>query len=205
VLLLHHENKEGEPRGTFKIIDDADLVIALKKPDGCPINRTIIEFHFKWPRFLSGKAIEPFMLEYHTENNETWRTIRPHGTVFNDNDKAVVKPEIKSLALCTNLEKEILDPVLHDVKLYVKPEMFIVKDSKSGRSKGSVSKALSRLCDIGLLIRTGKKRGTKYVLKENRGKYCMKYNTPSLGDEAVTEMPVSQVLPANDLSSIKDE
>lgn len=169
VLLVHHENKEGEPRGTLKIMDDADLVIALKKPDGCPTGRTINEFLFKYPRFLSGDDIIPFMLEYRTENSETRRTISPHGTAFNDIDKTVVATEIKSKTDHTDLEKEILNPVRHTGILYVKPEMFIVSGGKSGKSKGSVSKAFNRLRDIGLLIRTGKKRGTKYVLKENWG------------------------------------
>ena len=211
VLLVHHENNDGKPRGTGKITDDVDLSIALKRPEDCPSGRTIIEFKIIDARYLYGKQLDPFIIEYVTENNETKRTIRQFCADLKDNDKQIIASEKKSITSHQYLEREILDPVRHSEKLYVQPGMFIINRKtcvvgSAGKSKGTITKILNKLCESGLLIKTGKKpQNTRYVLRGNWGNYCKAYPLPDHGDEVLTEIPVHQALPSSDPSSIKDE
>ena len=204
VFLVHHENEAGEKRGIGKITDDVDMSISLKKPNSCPVYQAIIEFKIMDSRYPYGKQCDSFEIEYRTENNETLRTIRPLGTVFNDNDKTVVVSEIKSQPEPADLESDLLDPVRHAELLYIVPRMFIV-DGDSGRSRSTVKAVIKKLRESGLLIRKDIKQVAKYVLKENLAEYRKRYEPPYPSDEKVTEMPVNQVLPISDLSQIEDE
>src|SRR5471032_172182 len=60
VLMVHHANKQGAPRGSSRREDVLDLVLALRRPDGyTPREGARMEIHFEKTRGLYGDAVEP--------------------------------------------------------------------------------------------------------------------------------------------------
>lgn len=61
VVLLHHDGKGGQQRGTSRREDILDVVIHLRRPpDYEPSQGARFEIHFEKARGLSGDAVEPF-------------------------------------------------------------------------------------------------------------------------------------------------
>jgi len=68
VVLVHHEGRSGQPRGTSRREDVLDIVIALKHPDGYVATEGArFEIHFTKSRALSGEDVAP---------REAWLTDR---------------------------------------------------------------------------------------------------------------------------------
>lgn len=69
VLMIHHANKQGRPRGTSRREDLLDIVIGLRRPgDWQPEQGARFELHFEKARGLHGEAAEP--IEARVETGE---------------------------------------------------------------------------------------------------------------------------------------
>lgn len=63
VVLVHHAGRKGQQRGSSKREDTADLIVALRVPDGhLPEDGMRVEVALEKARGLTGAAVEPFEL-----------------------------------------------------------------------------------------------------------------------------------------------
>lgn len=170
VILVHHENKAGETRGTLKMEDDADLVISLKRPEKwVPANGNIVIVSFPAARHLHGDQVKSFTIEYFEDENGFYRTVEANGIDQNASegnqlrvflDKPVVsQEEIKEFSLSV-LQIEILR--IARTKGRVKASDVINEDI-FGRRKSNVSNVLRDLCSHKLLKAVGEKSGRFYT------------------------------------------
>lgn len=76
VVLLHHDGKGGQQRGTSRKEDILDLVIGLRRPaDYEPREGARFEVHFNKARGLNGDAVEPFEALFQVRDDAaTWAT-----------------------------------------------------------------------------------------------------------------------------------
>ncbi len=76
VLLLHHDGKGGQQRGTSRKEDILDLVIHLRRPaDYEPQQGARFEVHFPKARGLHGESVEPFEAALEVRDGRTiWTT-----------------------------------------------------------------------------------------------------------------------------------
>ncbi|MFT5700269.1 MAG: 5S rRNA maturation endonuclease (ribonuclease M5) [Desulforhopalus sp.] len=77
VLMVHHDGKGGQQRGTSKKEDILDTVIQLRRPANCPTQEgAVFEVHFTKSRGLHGKDVEPFMasLKISDDGKQFWET-----------------------------------------------------------------------------------------------------------------------------------
>lgn len=69
VLMIHHANKQGRPRGTSRREDLLDIVIGLRRPgDWQPEHGARFELHFEKARGLHGEAAEPIEARVETDD-----------------------------------------------------------------------------------------------------------------------------------------
>jgi hypothetical protein len=75
VLMVHHANRKGLPRGTGRREDVLDLVMALRRPaDWRASDGARFEIHFEKARNLRGAALEPLAARLHdTDEGAQWR------------------------------------------------------------------------------------------------------------------------------------
>lgn len=78
VLLLHHDGKGGQQRGTSRKEDILDVVMGLRHPkDYAPSEGARFEVHFDKARGLHGEAVVPFEAQLHGDHeNARWTTRR---------------------------------------------------------------------------------------------------------------------------------
>lgn len=88
VLVIHHENKQGDIRGSGKIVDDCEFWISLKKPENIVDARAFFEFRFKKTRSLVEDPSRLFSLEYITSDGVTSRQIRFSDELVSDEIEA---------------------------------------------------------------------------------------------------------------------
>ncbi|NVJ93340.1 MAG: AAA family ATPase [Methylocystaceae bacterium] len=157
ILLIHHENKSDELRGTQKMVDDADLHISLKRPGNWrPQDGNIIEVSFPAARHLHGEQVAPFTVTYEEKNSQFRRYIGdPEET-----DIPIVSE--------TEIEEHSLKPLLVDILTAARQNgkiqsKDIIDETKPGHSRTSVVNAFSKLCERGLLTQNGLGKGTFYT------------------------------------------
>ena len=160
VLIVQHENKNGQLRGTLKMEDDADLVLSLKRPEEWqPEQGNIFHVHLTASRHLHGAQVVPFTVHYLEDESGFHRVISDQsGDTMSSPlgaEAAVSSVEIENWNL-TELEIEILAKA--KATSFVKAGEFIDK-GRMGRGRSSVTAGLSRLCECGLLEPKGQKRG----------------------------------------------
>lgn len=169
VLLVHHENKTGQHRGTGKMTDDVDLVISLKNSGDS--SGTYIDVNIDDARFLYSNDCQPFTIVYDNSNQRK--------VITNPKTKEIPKvitSDLPTLTLCntkqvkelTKSYRDILRAVMHsffiDKKISVATRYFV--RSKSGRSRSTVSNALAKFCENGWLRKEGTDKTTEYFLTE---------------------------------------
>ncbi len=77
VLLLHHDGKGGQQRGTSRKEDILDVVIHLRRPtDYEPQQGARFEVHFPKARGLHGESVEPFEAALEVRGGRTLWTAR---------------------------------------------------------------------------------------------------------------------------------
>lgn len=77
VLMVHHDGKSGQQRGTSKKEDILDTVIQLKRPANySPQEGAVFEVHFTKARGLHGQDVEPFIASLKTSDDgkQFWET-----------------------------------------------------------------------------------------------------------------------------------
>ncbi|MBN2333860.1 MAG: hypothetical protein JXO49_06725 [Deltaproteobacteria bacterium] len=76
VLLVHHNGKSGNQRGTSRKEDVLDTVIQLKNPvDYNPDQGALLEVHFRKSRNLTGECVSPFEARLTINNGlQEWQT-----------------------------------------------------------------------------------------------------------------------------------
>lgn len=169
ILLVHHENKTGQHRGTGKITDDVDLVISLKSIDRTSTQNNSIKVDIEDSRYLFGDACNPFTLEYGVVE----RTITTNEKPKNAGQQIFPPEKIDSKSFVSEEEIEAneLDQIHIDILTKLRSGEYkfvtnstITKDRRYKR--GSVTKAFEHLVAKGLLRKDGKNKGTKYCLKK---------------------------------------
>jgi putative DNA primase/helicase len=71
MLLVHHANRHGRPRGSARREAVADLMIGLRRPrDWRPADGARFEIHFDKARHLTGSAAEPVLAQLRTEQGQ---------------------------------------------------------------------------------------------------------------------------------------
>ncbi len=69
VLMVHHANRQGAPRGSSRREDVLDLVLALRRPDDYALHEGArMEIHFEKTRGLWGDAVAPIEARLETDN-----------------------------------------------------------------------------------------------------------------------------------------
>lgn len=77
VLMVHHDGKSGDQRGTSRKEDILDTVIQLRRPPQYEIqNGAVFEVHFMKARGLCGDSVKPFEaeLELSDDGKQIWKT-----------------------------------------------------------------------------------------------------------------------------------
>lgn len=165
VILVHHTNKNGEMRGTGKISDDADLVLGLSKPDDWDRTQgTAVDVKIVDTRFLHGEQEAPFRVVYSERNGKFAREVIHDADLFSESNRGGAKTaslELDEYDL-TALQMDIMKRAARDVKVVVKD----FETEERGRSRSSVSKALSELAAMELLVKEGKGRAIGYRLSD---------------------------------------
>lgn len=165
VILVHHENKNEKVRGSMKMIDDADLLVSLKRPQGWePFDGNIIEVHFPAARHLHGDQLEPFSITYAEDTTGFRRYVGPVGE-SELSPSQVKAPVVSEMEIgkhgLSSLHVEML--TIARKKGAVRAG-DVVEQAGSGRGRTSVTNAFSDLCAKNLLTPQGKsKKGRHYV------------------------------------------
>ncbi len=170
VILVHHENKAGETRGTLKMEDDADLVISLKRPEKwVPANGNIVIVNFPAARHLHGDQVKSFTIEYSEDENGFHRTVKANGIDQSASEEiqlrvsleepAVSPEEMKEFSL-SDLQAEILR--IARTRGRVKA-CDVINADILGRKSSTVSEAFRDLCGKGLLKAVGENSGRFYT------------------------------------------
>ena len=159
VWLVHHLNKASVYRGSGKIIDFANVQLSLSKPSGedeeCSTEGTVIDCHIPVARILTGAEMESFTLVYNDKNGQIIRTVFSLDGSPIDSKGVVVEQEIREKGLDA-FDIEIL-------KIARGLGYIVAGDLKSdGISDTKVTDHLNKLVKLGLLTKTGEKKGTKY-------------------------------------------
>lgn len=165
VILIQHENKSEKVRGTMKMIDDADLHVALKRPqDWKPSDGNIVEMHFPAARHLHGDQLEPFSITYAEDTTGFHRYVGSVG-------ESKLSPAWVKAPVVSEMEigKHGLSS-LHVEMLTIARKKGavragdVVEQAGSGRGRTSVTNAFSDLCAKNLLTPQGEsKKGRHYV------------------------------------------
>jgi len=156
ILLVHHENKKGQIRGTLKIEDDADLLISLKRPKSCePNDGNLIEVHLPAARHLHGDQLEPFTIMYSEGTDGFVRQVgadeREIDLPAQSNKPVVTSREISAWDL-TELQIDMLTIARTQDRVVAGD---VIQEKVRGRSKSTVSNSFTHLCRQGLLERHG--------------------------------------------------
>ena len=181
VLLVHHEDVSGEVRGTKTMLEDVHLVISLNNPTMNTIEetglKTISEIHLKYSRYLFGKPLYPFSIEYITEKDEETGEIIQFDRVVNvdlkNNDKPLESKEVRSqheltddrqieisqLELTTVNQKEIARKIYDAVRVAGKEgiELRMLMNQKgfTKKMRSNVKIILKKFCVKGLMRTNG--------------------------------------------------
>nr|WP_321512957.1 AAA family ATPase [uncultured Pseudodesulfovibrio sp.] len=156
VILVQHENKAGQLRGTLKMEDDADLLISLKRPKSWqPSDGNVVEVHFPAARHLHGEQLHPILVEYRQDDYGFHR----HAQVMKEDTKRsavedsseIAKDEVEKYGLSL-LQVEILRIARATGEVRASN---VKDDCVKGRSGKSVTAAFKRLCGLGLLVAQG--------------------------------------------------
>lgn len=159
VFLVTHMTKNGSVvRGTGKILDDANTVVTLKRPEKwIQADGNKVEFHF-YGRDLSDEQLEPFGVQYTTRLGRFFRYVRKLGEAFEGNC-FVSDDEVKRFGL-KGLKLDMVE--LARSKGEVRAGDF---KTESGRpSPSTVTKYLKELCadEVKLLRKKGEGNETRY-------------------------------------------
>jgi putative DNA primase/helicase len=75
VLMIHHDNKRGQQRGSSRHEDALDLTIALRPPRGwTPASGAACEIHFEKARSLHGASVAPIGARLEAQGDRlVWR------------------------------------------------------------------------------------------------------------------------------------
>lgn len=165
VIVVHHENKTGQHRGTGKITDDVGLVISLKK------NASNISVEIEDSRFLFAEDCEPFTIHYSPQKGRTLinSQVSDTTTTHEQNDERVLfvsSSEIEDNNL-NDLHIEILN-LLRSKKRHFVTRNDFVKQGTKNRSPNNISIHLTQLTNRGFIIKHGKAGGTKYSLPSSQ-------------------------------------
>ncbi|WP_247648499.1 AAA family ATPase [Pseudodesulfovibrio sp. zrk46] len=164
VILVQHENKAGQLRGTLKMEDDAELFISLKRPqDWQPAMGNKVEMHFPAARHLHGKQLQPLLVEYAEDENGFYRSVLCIGGT--DEEVPAVHEDVVQDA---EIEEYNLSPLqvemLTKVRLEGEARAGDFKGDSRGRKSSNISRVLGELCDARLLKPMGdSKKGRYYV------------------------------------------
>jgi AAA domain len=96
MLLVHHANREGRPRGISRREDVLDLVLALRRPaDWQPSDGARFEIHVEKSRSLHGPSVEPIVA--HLQGAQwQWNAVR---TATLDRGVALLKDGLSAEAV----------------------------------------------------------------------------------------------------------
>lgn len=159
VVLVTHMTKSGSVvRGTGKILDDANTVVTLRRPDKwTQANGNKVEFHF-YGRDLSDEQLEPFGIQYKTRSGRFFRNVCELGEAF-EGDRFVFADEIERFDL-NALQVDMLE--LARSKGEVRAGDFKTESGKPSAS--TVSKYLKSLCvePVKLLRKEGEGNQARY-------------------------------------------
>lgn len=164
VILVHHENKAGQVRGTQKMEDDADLIVTLKRPEKwTPADGNIVEVQFPASRHLHGDQVRPFAVEYSEDERGFHRKVR-----MLDVGELSSEGEKKSLIPSEVCEAQGLSPLQLDMLKIARTQgqvkaADVISDGTIGRSASSVSTAFKDLCDKEMLKAQGRGKGRYYT------------------------------------------
>lgn len=160
IILITHTTKTGAfVRGTGKILDDADTVVTLRRPQDWTHNEgNIIEFHFEASRGLHDEQLEPFSVKYTTKLGRLHREIKKIGEPF-DNVPIMLMLGLDEKDF-TPLEVEMLQLAYKQGKIRAKD--FISKEGYP--STTAVTDAFNSLLKKEVLLRRGERSNTRYLL-----------------------------------------
>ena len=158
VILVTHMTKNGSVvRGTGKILDDANTVVTLKRPDKwTQADRNKVEFHY-YGRDLNDEQLEPFGIQYKTRSDQFFRDIYALGE-SKEGDRLVSMDEIERYNL-NSLQVEMLTRARKDG--VVRAGNFKTESGKP--SPSTISNYLRSLCQQSKLLRIeGKGNQARY-------------------------------------------
>lgn len=160
IILITHTTKTGAfVRGTGKILDDADTVVTLRRPqDWTHEEGNIIEFHFEASRGLHDEQLEPFSVKYTTKLGRLHREIKRIGEPF-DNVPVMLLLGLNEKDF-TPLEVEMLQLAYKQGEVRAKD--FICKEGYP--SATAVTDAFNSLLEKEVLQRKGERGSTRYFL-----------------------------------------
>ena len=167
IVLIHHETKDGKTRGTAKMEDDMDLVVALKKSENQELpDDDIIEFRFEACRYLKGDEKAPFYIRYYEEDGVFKRDIQ---NIDLESGKPIKVPvpeeEIEKYNLDSDLKIEIFTAAISGKTFRRK----YFENGEKGRSSSTIKDRLKEFCDGNILEKNGYEYQLHPDLKETYG------------------------------------
>lgn len=171
VILVHHENKNEQVRGTNKMIDDADLLVSLKRPQEgwVPSDGNIVEVHFPAARHLHGDQVEPFAITYAEDETGFHRSVGEVGDIETSSSRDMV-PAVSETEIATHglslLHVEMLGIARRLGRVEAKN---VVESGVQGRSRSSVTNAFGELCAKKLLVAAGTSKKGRYYVPAGQG------------------------------------
>lgn len=165
VILVHHENRDGELRNSEKIEDDADLVLSLKRPEGWrQPDGNIVEVRVLATRHLHGDQVSPFMIMYGEDDSGFHRAVKQpgEGQASPSRDKAplVSAAEVKAYEL-SQLQIEMLEIARKAGRVQAKD---VIREDVKGHSPTTVTNAFKELCCKNLLVAQGGSNKGRYYI-----------------------------------------
>ncbi len=164
IILVHHLNKNGEVRGTKKMIDDATLHVSLSRPqEYTSHDGNVIEVRFPDIRNFDGADVKAFTVTYAENNGVFQKHIAEIGymerDLVQDISPKVSDEEITEYNL-SELHIEIVSVARGKREVRFRD---LKNQGASGRSRSSIEKAFKYLCNKKLLEARGGTKGRYYV------------------------------------------